>query len=235
MREYNGIININESENDYCLYKMYSSDKKDFNIYIGVTRNHKQRVYKHSIDRKRKSYDHKPLYIWLNDVIDNKKIKVIFEIIEKGLSEKEAFEKEIEYIEHYKTLNYNLLNISKGGKGNKGQVPWNKGKFYTKELKIKLSNSHLGKIGGMKGKKHSEKTKELISLRNKERKDKNWINPKSKKVYKYNSDNILIAVYNSLQDAAKFENVSPTSVGEWCRKEKQPRNKFFYSYIKLEY
>lgn len=52
-------------------------------------------------------------------------------------------------------------------------------------------------------------------------------------IYKYNSDLQLLAKYNGLKEAAKIENVSPASVGEWCRKEKQPRNNFVYSYTEL--
>ena len=237
MKNYNGIINISEPENDYCIYKMYSTNVSDNSIYIGVTKNYKERAYKHSITRKNKEYFNKPLYIWLNEIIDVQKINVIFEVIEKQLKREEAFEKEIIYIENFKKLNYNILNISEGGKGNKGNIPWNKGKkgIYTDDHIKKLSESHKGHIGGMKNKNHSNKTKNLISLRNKERKERGWLNPQNKKVYKYNSDNQFLIEYESLQEAGKIENVSPTSVGEWCRKTRKPKNGFIYSYIKLEY
>lgn len=235
MKEYNGIINISEPDNDYSIYLMYSSNKNDNSIYIGVTKDYKQRVYKHSIDRQRKDNQHKPLYIWLNDVIDNQERKILFEVIENKLEENIAFEKEIFYINEYKKLGYTVLNISKGGKGFKGNTPWNKGKtnVYTDDQLKKLSDSHLGQVSGNKGKNHSEKTKQLISLKNKERKEKGWISPKSKKVYKYNNDNLLLTVYLSLVDAGKKENVSPSSVGEWCRNKKKPKNGFKYSYFEL--
>jgi hypothetical protein len=82
-------------------------------------------------------------------------------------------------------------------------------------------------------KQHSKETKELISLRNKERKEKGWNNPRKKKVYKFNSDNILVAEYSCLEEAGIKEIVSPTSVGEWCRKEKIPKNGFNFSYKKI--
>jgi predicted GIY-YIG superfamily endonuclease len=235
MKEYNGIVNVSEPENDYSLYIMYSFDKSDNCIYVGVSKNPKQRIVKHNTERKRKVSSHKPLYIWLNDTIDNLGKKVAFEIIEERLSEKEAFEKEIQYVQKYKDEGYNILNISEGGRGYKGHTPWNKGKkgTYSEEHIEKLSISHKGQPGGMKDKRHSKETRELLSLRNKERKERGWINPRGKRVYKYTSDNKLLAEYNSLHHAAECENVSPSSVGEWCRKEKQPMNKFVYSYIKL--
>lgn len=233
MVDYNGIINISEPEDDYCVYKMYSFNQNDKSIYIGVTQNYKQRVSKHSACRKLKNYARKPLYTWINTVIDDQKGKIIFEVIDEGLSEKQAFDIEIEYIKQYKELGYTVLNLSEGGKGNKGYVPWNKNKRYSKEHIAKLSKAHQGNVSGMKDKKHSDETKILLSLRNKERRDRGWISPIRKKVYKYTSDSLLLAEYSSVEEAAKQENVSPSSVGEWCRKEKQPKNGFVYSYSEL--
>jgi predicted GIY-YIG superfamily endonuclease len=235
MKEYNGIINISEPDNDYSIYKMYSSNEKDNSIYIGVTKDYKQRVYKHSRDRRRKEHSDKPLYMWLNQVIDEQERNVIFEVIEKELSENNAFEKEIIYIQNYKDLDYDVLNISQGGKGYKGNIPWNKGKKnHLSEEQIKnLSESHLGQGKGEKRKNHSNETKKLISLKNEERKYAGWVSLKRKTVYKYDNNNVLLTSYSSLKEAGLKEGSSPTSIGEWCRKDKQPRNEFFWSYEKL--
>lgn len=236
MKEYNGIINISEPDDDYSIYKIYSSDPLDKSIYIGTTSNYKQRVYKHSISRKYKKYKDKPLYIWMNDLIENQLGgKVLFEVIETGLNKEKSFSREIELIEEFRNKNFIILNISEGGKGPLGQIPWNKGKsnVYTEEQLKNLSESHIGKIGGMLGKKHSTETKNLISLKNKEKVDRKWLNPRKKKVYKYNNDNSLINEYSCLEEAGTKESVSPTSIGEWCRKEKKPKNGFTYSYLKI--
>ena len=233
MKEYGGIINISEPDNDYCIYKIYSSDPLDNSIYIGMTANPKQRVYKHSRERKYKRNKNKPLYLWMNELIDIKlKGKVLFQIIEDNLSQEEAFDKEIQIINKCKLEKFNVLNISEGGRGNLGNIPWNKGEIniYSEVHIEKLRLSHLGKVSGNKGNVHSVETKNILSLRNKERKERNWKNPKKKKVYKYNNDNILLAEYSCLEEAGKIEVVSPSSVGEWCRKEKNPKNGFIYSY-----
>ena len=83
MKNYNGIINISEPDDDYSIYIMYSSDENDNSIYVGVTKNPKQRVYKHSMERKRGMNINKPLYIWLNDLLDKEERSVIFEVIEE--------------------------------------------------------------------------------------------------------------------------------------------------------
>jgi hypothetical protein len=236
MKVYNGIINISEPDDDYSIYKIYSSDLLDKSIYIGTTSNYKQRVYKHSISRKYKKYKNKPLYIWMNDLIENQLGgKVLFEVIETGLNKEKSFSREIELIEEFRNKNFTILNISEGGKGPLGQIPWNKGKsnIYSKEYLKKLSESHIGKVGGMLGKTHSNKTKNLISLKNKERVARKWLNPRKKKVYKYNNDNFLINEYSCLEEAGIKESVSPTSIGEWCRKEKKSKNGFTYSYLKI--
>jgi len=201
MRNYNGIINISEPEDDYSIYIMYSSDNTDKSIYIGLTKNTKQRVYYHSIERKRKENINKPLYVWINHILDKTDKNIIFEVIDEKLSEEDAFNKEIYYIKKYNIEKHNVLNLTKGGKGN--------------------------------NKERTHKTRKLLSLRNKERTEKGWESPNRKKVYKYNIDNVLLIEYACVKEAAIKENVSPSSVGEWCRKDKKPRNNFIWSYIKL--
>jgi hypothetical protein len=94
-------------------------------------------------------------------------------------------------------------------------------------------NIYIGRVSTNKDRKHSDETKQIISLKNKERKDRGWVNPRKKKVYKYNKDRVLLVTYSCLQEAGTKENVSPTSIGEWCRQQKRPSNNFIWSYVKL--
>jgi len=128
MKEYNGLVNLNYPDKPYCIYIIYSEDETDKNIYIGVTSDHNQRAYKHSISRTYKRYKDFPLYMWMNDVIEEKKLKVMFKVIESNLTEEEAFLKEKEIISEYIEKNYIVLNGTDGGKGPNGRAPWNKGK-----------------------------------------------------------------------------------------------------------
>jgi predicted GIY-YIG superfamily endonuclease len=195
MKEYNGLINLDYPDDDFCIYIMYSSNINDKSIYIGVTEDYKQRAYKHSCSRKREEYKKLVLYNWMNRVIETENEKVLFKIIEENHTKDSAFLREIELIQEHKDKGFDVLNMSDGGKGHKGHVPWNKGLIFRKE----------------KEKKPSRK----------------------KKVYKYDNDNNLVAVYDGLSEAGIKENVSPVSVGEWCRNVKSPRNKFLWSYTKL--
>lgn len=48
----------------------------------------------------------------------------------------------------------------------KGNIPWNKNKRLSSEYKKKLSEAKIGKPSNMLGKHHSEKTKEILSIKN---------------------------------------------------------------------
>ena len=99
--------------------------------------------------------------------IDNIKI----DIIENNLTEEQAFQKEIFYINYYKKQGCNLTNISKGGEGSSGWFDSLSdeekekhreisksflGKHHTEETRNKMSKS-------AKGRKMSEETKKKIS------------------------------------------------------------------------
>lgn len=233
-KEVNGLVMVSFPKNPYLIYQIRSENKNDISIYIGVTKNYESRSYQHAKNRKYSKYNGLSLYKWMNTVIEDEKEKVNIKIIERGYTEKEAYKREQELICMYRWNGFNVLNIADGGKGPFGRNPWNKGvkNPFTEEQLKKLSTSHIGQGLGRKN-PHTEKTKQLISLRNKERKERGWINPRGKKVYKYDKDNNLLKIYTNLQEAGINENTSPSSVGEWCRKEKQPRNNFIWSYEKL--
>ena len=236
MKDYNGLINLNYPVKPYCLYMIHNDDdRNDKNIYIGVTTDQIQRCYRHSKNRLYKRHQNSTLYMWMNDVIETRKQKVSFFVMLDSLSEEEAFVKEKEFISDYQRVGYTILNDTLGGKGPSGITPWNKGKkdHLSEDQILSLSLSHKGQVSPRKGVTITEETRQKIVLSNKRRKERNWINPRKKTVYKYSNDNVLLATYYSLEEAGQKESVSPTSVGEWCRKDKKPRNGFVYSYTEL--
>lgn len=232
--EKNGLIITNYPKKAYVLYEIRSENKKDLGIYIGVTCNYLERSYNHSKNRMYDSYKTKPLYVWMNDVIENQNLKVKIKIIENGYTEEEAFKREKELIWMYRWNGFNVLNIADGGKGYTGNIPWNKGKKnpYSEEQLIRMSQSHLGQRKG-KRKEHTKETKNLIKIRMEERKERGWKSPFRKTVYKYDLNNILLNMYDGLEEAAKIENKHANQIGEWCRGVKKPKNNFIWSYSKL--
>lgn len=80
-------------------------------------------------------------------------------------------------------------------------------KAFTNEVRKKLSKSHKGKSSGMKGKHHSEESKKQMSIsrsgKSSGMKGK-YNHPKtSKKVTQHSLDGELIAIYNSISEAAR--------------------------------
>ena len=120
MKEYNGIINTDLLDNHYSLYTLTSNLFDNF-IYIGVTGDSIGRWKQHANNRKYSSKNNNPeLYNWMNDIIENKKGKIHFSILEKDLPKDEAFKKEIEHIQKYKDLDFIVLNKTDGGIGQRG-------------------------------------------------------------------------------------------------------------------
>jgi hypothetical protein len=95
---------------------------------------------------------------WNNIV---KKHGVFVQIMERNLTEAEAFQREKFYI-HVLGKN-NLCNITDGGEGCSGMIPWNKGVSFN----VGENNPMYGKTPWNKGKSHSDETKKIISLKRK--------------------------------------------------------------------
>lgn len=88
-------------------------------------------------------------------------------------SEKDACEKEIFWIAHYRSLGKAEYNISNGGNGgflneelNKKRSKTLKGRHLSDEHKNKISKAHQGKTSGMKGKHQSDEAKRKCSINN---------------------------------------------------------------------
>jgi hypothetical protein len=124
---------------------VYRHIRKDKNepFYIGIGETEKRAYEK----RARNSFWRKVA----------SKTQYTIEILFDDLTWEEACEKEKEFISLYgrKDLNTGILvNLTNGGDGTWGIIPWNKGKHHTEEQIEKLKISHKG----MTGKKHSTET-----------------------------------------------------------------------------
>ena len=136
--------------NEYIVYKHTCPNGK---VYIGITgktleercgvngRNYAKNVLFYKAIKK---------YGWQN---------IRHEILFKGLSKKEATEKEIDLIASYKSNDANFgYNISCGGEsGNAGVIA-------SEETRKKMSFSHRGEKNHFYGKNHTEESKQKNSL-----------------------------------------------------------------------
>ena len=161
-----------KNTNDYYIYFHINPIKNEI-FYVGKGKNN--RAY----DKNQRSR------FWKNVV---KKYGYIVDIFEMNLTEQEAFNREIFYIEEIgrKDLGTGpLVNMSKGGIGGSSRTgailskntkdkisKSHKGKILTEETKLKMSLSKIGKTSNKKGKKSSDETKKKLSNLNTKEKNR---------------------------------------------------------------
>jgi group I intron endonuclease len=144
------------------------------NIYIGKTIRLKERIanYKYcsGISEQKMLYNSIKKYGWENHVFE-----ILDQITEDKLSELEIF-----YIEKYNTYHYNNeqgMNLTKGGEGASGRIDSFevrkkradkiRGRKHTEYTKKLMSELKKGKPSNKKGIPHSEQVKQKISQANK--------------------------------------------------------------------
>jgi hypothetical protein len=144
------------------------------------------------------------------------------EVFLSGLTEKQAFAKEIELIKLYKDLGYCEANLSNGGEGNSG--------FRRSEETKKLDSIKS------KGRKHREETKLLISLNNpwkgkvlpkeeieKRIKNRKWNNSMLKGSGNGNFKGFWITPigkFDSMTEAVKANGIPKSSLQRYCKTNK---------------
>lgn len=208
--------------------------------YIGKTNNIKKRIREHIRDE-----ENNKKYAWIKSL---KKIKLqpeVFILEETNLDEANFWE--IFWISQCKVWGFELKNMTNGGDGSYGIIPWNKGKkgiFKHSEESKKLMSvwrkeNTTGEKNGFFGKKHSEeskiKQKEKSSLRRwseefkENRRGEKSIN--CKKVYQYDLYGNLIREYNFGKETKEF-GFEPNIVSKVCRGINKTHKNFVFSFIK---
>lgn len=95
----------------YCIYKI--ENKINGKVYIGLTKNYKDRMKTHCRSMNKKQTKHLPLY---KSMAKHGIINFEFSIIENGLSEEDVGEREIFYIKKYNSQNKDFgYNVLPGG------------------------------------------------------------------------------------------------------------------------
>ena len=162
-----------------------------------------------------------------NGVRDSYDCKVV--IIKDKLTESQAFRLEKRMIEYYVlTLGYGipidgyrdfsnnkyLTNMTFGGEGTSGLIPWNKSKKISEESKLKMSESH-------KGIQFSEETKLKMSESHKGRIPWNKGKQLSGETKLKMSKKVICIttgkIFNSQIEASNYYNVSQGNISSCCK------------------
>lgn len=219
-------------------YKIYLLTMKNGSVYIGRTRlDILSRFKKHrkdAYDPKRPTYS-RPLYKLWREIGEP-----IYEVLECGLSYKDAKIKEHDYTMSYIFMNYNVLNINIGDKltdvtkgkireSRIGEKHWAYGKHRSDETKLKLSNALKGERNHFYGKKHTEVSKQKMSEKRKGL-CKGANNPSAKPIEYWETHSTMRYMFKKTCKAMGWEfNDFEEVFSDWYHKPSGKRErKFFY-------
>jgi hypothetical protein len=136
-------------------------------------------------------------------------------IVKDGLSKEDALNLEIERISFWRSFGIKLSNMTNGGEGNLGGTSPMKGKKHSDESREKLRKSHLGKSSPKKGIPISDDQKQKMSNALRGR-----IGVKSMLGKNHNDETKIKMSEAQIARWAKFKEKNPTKI-----KEKKPKNK----------
>jgi group I intron endonuclease len=222
----------------YTIYKLIDPITNEIR-YIGLTFNDlKQRLKSHCSE---KSKSHKSN--WVQSLI-TQGLKPIIESIEDNiLSYDEVCEREIFYINKYKSEGYRLTNMASGG---------NKNKKMSFETRNKMSNSaknrnfrlvlseDVKKIISEKTKKRFENQfeRERLKISNKkyedskteEQKLKDILIQDVKSVIQYDKNMNFISEYVSIRDAERKTSINRANISKCCKNKVKSAGGFIWKF-----
>lgn len=208
--------------------------------YVGKTNNIKKRIREHIRDE-----ENNLKYAWIKSL---KKINLepgVLILEETNVDESNFWE--IFWISQCKSWGFELKNMTNGGDGSYGAIPWNKGKKgvfkHSKESKDLMSawrkENTIGEKNGFFGKKHSKESKEKqrqkSSLRRwseefkENRRGEKSIN--CKKIYQYDLEGNFIREYKFGKQVENF-GFNSNVVSKVCRGINKTHKGFFFSFEK---
>ena len=209
----------------YTIYKLI--DPTDNKVrYIGLTLNDLRMRLKSHLSEPGKSHK----IFWIKK-LKKQGLKPIIESVEENISTyDEACQREIYYINHFKSLGFDLTNMATGG---------NKNKKMSEETRIKMAESAKNRkiktiltqeVKNILSKKSKERFKnpeerEKLRIANKRYEDSKTPEQKlqdiliqdSKRVYQYDKDMNLIQVFPSINNAEKNTGFLSVNISKCCR------------------
>lgn len=196
------------------------SDPQDNLVkYVGITSRPKRRLYEHI------NYDeNNPKSAWIKSLV-KKGLNPIFEELERTTLDEFSFLEKY-WISQFKSWGFTLKNITDGGEGTYGLIPWNKGKTdlfkHSDESKKKMSeyrkDNTSGEKNGFYGKKHTEDNIKLFSKLSINRESYKRIKnqDKGKEIYCYTIDGEFVKKYKSGVETTK-DGFNSNIVSKVCR------------------
>lgn len=239
--------NSKEEKNKWSLYRHITPSGK---VYIGITSQNP--YYRWNNGRGYFGPKNSP---FKNSILKYGWDNIKHEILFTNLEEDRAKRLEIELIRHYKSLRISL-NLTTGGEGVRGIIPWNKGIKVpyeksnkrkgiplSEEHKQKLRKPHGGNARWRKGSKMSEDLKERLRLINTGRKRplserlKISLNSANKcNIYELDSLGNIIRKFNSIKEAAVFYSINSSHVAKCCKRNFICKGHIFiYSNLDVDY
>ena len=218
-------------------------DPRDGKIkYIGKTNNIRKRIREHIRDE-----ENNLKYAWIKSL---KKLKLQPEVLileETDLGNDNFWE--IFWISQCKAWGFELKNMTNGGDGSYGVIPWNKGIVglfkHSEESKKLMSEwrklNTNGEKNGFFGKKHTEETKKKLSYKSSLRRwseefkeNRRGIkNPNCKKVYQYDLEGNFIREYEFGKQTKEF-GFNPNIVSKVCRGINKTHMGYIFSFEKIK-
>lgn len=211
----------------YTIYKLI--DPTDNKVrYIGLTFNDLKMRLKSHLSEPGKSHK----IFWIKK-LKKQGLKPIIESVEENISTyDEACQREIYYIDHFKSLGFDLTNMATGGNKNKKMSEESrkrmsesqKRRYETFKMKFSDESKETLRISTIERFKNPEE-REKLRIANKRYEDSKTPEQKlqdiliqdSKKVYQYDKDMNLIQVFPSINNVEKNTGFLSVNISKCCR------------------
>lgn len=217
-----------KDKNKKQLWILYRHTSPSGKVYIGITCQKPNARWNNGNGYRESTYFHRAIvkYGW-----DNIKHEILF----KNLSETKAKQLEIDLIRHYKNLSISY-NITDGGEGISGfkhskstklkmsrlakiRAATEKGKLLCSNAGKKNKGNHYNRHSGF-SKGHyniSDETRKILQEQGKKRR---------KTVYQYDLNGNFIAMYTSIREAAKINNIRENSISSCISGQNKSAGRF---------
>jgi group I intron endonuclease len=194
--------------------------------YVGQTKQKLEKRFSNHIwesKKNKKSYSHKDNWIRKLLKVGLEPIIEIIEYVESDLNF--ALEREMFWIKEFKKLGYNLVNATDGGEYSMNNVV--------------IKTSMIGEKNPMFGKKHKSTSKTKM----RQKKKGMYIgenNPRSKTIYQYDEQLLLIKEWRYAKECSDFYNISRGNISVAANHNSEIgvskymiRYGFIFSFVKL--